>query len=289
MQSDSTMTDVNTVNNLSNEGSFVGNTLTTNLCQTADQFNNMAIGDYTLKPNGSGMNAVDAGTPITGYTPTGDPTPDVGAFQTGQTPWTAGASFKTWLAGNQRLAALTGAVSVSYLGSRDAISSLQVGQGSSESFWSNRRSFMKFDLTGLTDPNSIQNAILRLYENAAPDDGTGDVRLYKVTSGWTPGDVSYSESVGDSITNWYDSTNWDLYTEIDITQWVKDWISNPASDYGLSLRSTSEYVAGSAKWWDGYYGITGPQLILTVPEPAPLTLLGIMAVMGLLWRYRLAI
>ena len=118
-------TDINTVNNLSNVSTFQGTTVTTNRYQTANQFNNSAAGDYTLTANSSGTNmgptykrAVGYGTPISGITPDGNPTPDAGAFQTGVTPWTSGASFHTWTAGNQSRAALAAALYVTQSGTR---------------------------------------------------------------------------------------------------------------------------------------------------------------------------
>ena len=111
-----TYSNINTVNNLSNQNGFDGTNVSNNRYQTANQFTNSAAGDYTLTANSSGSNqgatykrAVDYGTPIAGITDgyTGS-APDAGAFESGVTPWTAGANWKTWTAGDQAAAPLRG-------------------------------------------------------------------------------------------------------------------------------------------------------------------------------------
>ena len=154
---------------------------------------------------------------------------------------------------------------------------------------SNRRAFVKFDLSGLTDISSpISKAVVRLYESATPDNGAGSVTLYKVTSAWTNTSVTYNQSVGASVSGWYDPANLDLYTDVDITAWVQGWLNSPSSNYGVSLESTAEWTAGSAKWWDGYYGVTAPQLLITTPEPGALVLLvtGLIGVLAYVLRTR---
>jgi hypothetical protein len=47
---------------------------------------------------------------------------------------------------------------------------------------------------------------------------------------------------------------------------------------GLRLSGT-EGVAGTAKYLDGFYGVTAPQLLITLPEPSSLTLIGIAGLM----------
>jgi hypothetical protein len=282
-------TNCNTNNNLAmtSSGSWYGNNTDNNVTVSSDPFVDSAHGDYRLR---AGTAPVDAGKPITGITPAGDPTPDVGAFQSGVTPWTAGANFKTWTYGKQRVAPLTTTVSVTWLGDRDSVSSLSVGQKSTENWWDNRRAFVKFDLSSLSGiSNSIPKAVLRLYQCDLPDNGAGgSVNLYKVTSSWTDTNVSYSQSVGASVSGWYDPMNVDLFTDIDITAWVQGWLNDPSSNYGLSLRSTMEGAAGSATLWDGFYGVTGPQLIITVPEPGSLSILaiGLLGVGAYAWRKR---
>jgi hypothetical protein len=285
-------TNCNTNNNLAmtNSGSWYGNNTDNNVTVSSDPFVDSAHGDYRLR---AGTAPVDAGKAIPGITPDGDPTPDAGAFQSGVTPWTAGANFKTWTYGKQCVALLSSAMYVRSDGTRylDETLGMRVGRyGSNDSL--NRRAFVKFDLSGLSGMSGpIPKAVLRLYQCDLPDNGTGaSVNLYRVTSNWTDGNVSYYQSVGASISGWYDPMNVDLFTDVDITAWVQGWLNDPSSNYGLSLRSTLEGVAGSATFWDGYYGVTGPQLIITVPEPGSLSIvaIGLLGAGAYVWRRRRA-
>ena len=152
----------------------------------------------------------------------------------GVTPWTAGASWKTWTAGNQATAPLAAAAYVAQNGTRTTTGSLMVGNTTSTS--ANSRSFLQFDLSGVV-ATTIQSAILRIYENTAPTSAAGSVTLNRVTSAWTNANVSYNQSIdtASAITGFYDPSNLDLYTDINITSWVQGWLSNSSTNYGLRL------------------------------------------------------
>jgi hypothetical protein len=273
----------NTYNNLSNKSTFDGTSTGTNIYTTTDQFVNAAAGDYTLKSTSS---AIDAGTVIPGVT---DGyvglAPDVGAFEHGATPWTAGASFKTWLFANQTALPLTAAANVSFAGIRTTAGSLIAGRtGNSAS--TNNRSFFKFDLSGVSGP--IQSAVVRIYENAAPILATEGVSLYAVTSSWDPESVSYNQGIAPLGTPFYDPDNLELYTDIDVTSIVQGWIDNPSSNHGFSLRGDAENVDYSAKYFEGMYGVTLPLLVIAVPEPRSLALVltGVLGLLGCTRRSR---
>ena len=87
--------------------------------------------------------------------------------------------------------------------------------------------------------------------------------------------MTYGQSVDTTtpITGFYDPSNLGLYTDIDITSWVQGWLSNPSTNYGLCLSGT-EGVAGTAKYFDGFSGVTAPQLVVTMPEPGDANLDG---------------
>ena len=256
------LSNINTYNNLSNNGNWAGTSVGSNLTMTADPFVNAAAGDYTLR---SGTQPIDAGTVIPGITDgyVGS-APDVGAFEYGAAAWTAGANFKTWCFGNQVAAPLTAAVAVTPDNVRTTDGPLiagRTGAGSSTT----KRSFFKFDLSGVTGP--IRSAEVRIYENALPALATGGVNLYAVTSSWDSGNVTYSQSVASTGTAFYDPNNLDLYTDVDVTSLVQAWINDPSSNFGFSLRSDAEDTANSAKYFEGLYGVTAPQLIITLPGP----------------------
>jgi hypothetical protein len=282
-------------NNLSNTTNtangvyWTGTTTTNNLRTDVNQFRDSSRGDYRLA---SGVTAVNYGMQLGGVPGSYyGSAPDAGAYELNPANvdaamWTAGANFKTWLAGDQFAATLSSALCVRSDNARSNASSLNVGKSSSFGDSYNRRSFVKFDLTGISTVNS---AVLRLYESQ-PSTGANGVTLYKVGSSWDENTTDlYGTSVGASLSGWYDSTNLGLYTDIDVTDWVKSWLASPSSNNGLSLRSTDETGSGTGKWWDGYYGVTGPQLIITVPEPASFCLLASAALTGLgvlAWRKR---
>jgi hypothetical protein len=264
-----------------------------NRYQTVDQFTNAATGDYTLTGNDSWpydwsmlKKAVAYGAPIPGITPTGNSTPDAGAFQTGVTPWTAGANFRTWLAGNQRAALLTTAVSVTSADSHTKTTApLTVGcTGDGVK----TRAFLKFDMPTGVIGGSVTKAMLRIYESATPDGSGGSVTLQRVDQSWTDTSVPYSPTMqSGTITGFYDPANLDLYTDVDITSWVQAWLSGASANNGLCL--WGDDASGTAKYFDGYYGVTGPQLILTtVPEPGALVTLttALIGAFAHAWRRR---
>lgn len=273
---DSQNTNVNMYNNLSNGSITGGTSMGTNITTTTDRFTNSAAGDFTLKSTSSAINAGRVISGITdGYFGTA---PDVGAYEYGGTTWTAGASFKTWLARNQVAATLSDAATVTYDGVRTTTGSLIAGRtGTTAS--SNNRSFFKFGISGVT--GKISSAVLRLYENTAPTSASGGVSLYTVNSTWTSGSVTYGQGVTATGISFYDSSNLDLYTDIDVTAIVQGWITNPSTNYGFSLRNDSETTSYLAKYFDGLYGVTASQLIITAPEPSVLTMLASLSVVGI--------
>ena len=122
------LTNCSTYNNLSNSGAWVGSSISNNVSTSTDPFNNSAAGDYTLK-SGSGIAS------------------NVGAFESGVAPWTAGASWKAWTAGNQTAARLAAALYVTQSGTPVTTGSLMVGNTGDTS--ANSRSFLQFDLSGV--------------------------------------------------------------------------------------------------------------------------------------------
>ncbi|NOY43605.1 MAG: hypothetical protein GXP26_17430, partial [Planctomycetes bacterium] len=103
-------TNVSVINNLSNEGSFVGSTVSNNLGTGVDPFVNSAAGDFRLMP---GSQPIHFGMVVPGLEPGyNGQGPDAGAFQSNETPWTAGANFKTFLFADQESVPLASAVSV---------------------------------------------------------------------------------------------------------------------------------------------------------------------------------
>lgn len=262
------LADVKTYNNLCAEyGSWAGTDVQNNLTASS-AFVNPAAGDYTLRtPYNPAIDygMTDSSHPTDPYT---GASPDAGAFELGVTPWTAGANWKTWLFANQTVAPLATAMSVTDGNIRTTAGSLVVGNSGGV----NNRAFLKFDLTGVAN-HPVGRAVLRIYENAT-DSAAGTVTLYRVTSTWTDGTVNYDQPVGISTSGFYDPANLDMYTDVDVTSMVRDWLSDPSTNFGLVLYGT-DGVYGTAKYFDGFYGTTGPQLVITyIPEPSTMVLMG---------------
>jgi len=211
--------------------------------------------------------------------------PDAGAFEYGQAAWTAGANWKAWTFGNQVATPLTTAMYVTQGNTQVTTGSLMVGNASSTG--NNSRTFLKFDVSGLTQ--AITSAVLQIYENATPTSSNGDIMVRRVTSAWTPANVTFNQSLTNdgAKSGFYDSANLDLYTDVDITSIVQYWLDHPTENFGLCLTGTESQV-GTAKYLEGFYGVSAPQLVITyVPEPASLGLLGSAAVAGLgIWAWR---
>ena len=159
-------------------------------------------------------------------------------------------------------APLTSALYVTQSDQRITTGPLIVGNVSSTS--NNNRAFVKFDLSGI-NTTAIESATLRIYESNAPTSSSGDVTLRQVTSAWTPENVTYNQPVDTAtqISGFYDPANLDLYTDIDLTSLVRGWLSNPSTNFGFSLAGM-EGSTGTAKFLDGFYGVTAPQLVITL-------------------------
>jgi len=129
---------------------------------------------------------------------------------------------------------------------------------------------MKFNLSSLPADAQIQSAILSVYMNGV-DDGGGDdlydVSVHKVvnhnpdlsrcngytydgSNGWTPNDACYNNvpmaqadiapaEDSNSINKTYGYKSWN------ITNMVREWVQNPAANYGLLLNSDSTASSGS--------------------------------------------
>ena len=259
------LTSVKTYNNLSNNSTWVGTDVQRNRAQTANQFVNSTAGDYTLTANnilaGKKSNRLwddrlDPTPPI----PTRAAHPTPGPSNSAPRPWTAGANWRTWLFENQTAAPLVSALHVTSGNVRTSSGSLVVGNAGGV----DTRAFLKFDLSNVDDAPMVQ-AILRIYENAVPDSASGNVLavshhlLLDRRRMW-----AYNQSVdaGSPLLGFYDPANLDFYTDINVTSTVLGWLSDPATNFGFSLRGT-EGIAGTAKYFEGLYGTTVPQLVIT--------------------------
>jgi len=270
-------TNVTTQNNLSNSNAFVGNTVSNNLGTGTNPFANSAEGDYRLNPGSQPIHLgiVVPGLEI-GYNGQG---PDAGAFQSNETAWSAGASFKTFLFADQESAPLVSAVSVKQDDTRFSTGDLLTGNPTSTAGLSEfYRTFMDFDLSGVsTTASQLTSAVLRIYqtqvyEAGGADSVNGGAELFTLDASWDPTTGTFT-GLGNSTqvgaTSVWDPDGLELYRDIDITAAVAAWLADPSSNFGFSLISDLEGTSIlSAKYIGSAFNVTPPQLILTATQQA---------------------
>ena len=167
--------------------------------------------------------------------------PDAGAFESGVTPWTAGANWKTWTAGNQAAAA-AGGRRVRY--AERNTDNHGIAHGGQYQQHVRQQPFLSpVRPVRRRRHNDPVGRTANLREHSS-DQRRGSVTLNRVTSAWTNANVSYNQSVdtASAITGFYDPSNLDLYTDINITSWAQGWLSNPSTNYGLCLSGTENVV-----------------------------------------------
>ena len=130
---------------------------------------------------------------------------------------------------------------------------------------------MKWDLSALPTDAEIQNAILYLYLESSGGDDQYDVSVHKIinydpniaqcngytydgTNGWTPNTQCYNNIplAQADITQAEDTKAIDKntgYKTWNVTQMVRDWVSDPSSNYGLLLNSDKTASADSYRYF----------------------------------------
>jgi parallel beta-helix repeat protein len=150
-------------------------------------FVNAAAGNYTLQSTSSAINAGQALAGITdGYAGNA---PDIGAFEYGQTPWTAGAGTMPSKPYQQVVFSPT---EDSYV-KQDAAGSNFDGEQRlhvKSSGTAARYSYIKFNVTGLT--GEIKSAKLRIKESSTNAAGNTNFQLRKTTGAWSESTVTWN-------------------------------------------------------------------------------------------------
>ena len=121
------------------------------------------------------------------------------------------------------------------------LSNLYVGGGNT--------AFFDFDLSALppgTLASQISHATLTLFINRV--NAAGVVNLAPVTSGWSETGVTYATepSVG-AASNSFTASIAGQYVTLDVTALVQAWVTNPSSNNGLALSSSTANVLLDSK------------------------------------------
>jgi hypothetical protein len=139
---------------------------------------------------------------------------------------------------------------------------LAVGKTTSASH--DLKSLLQFSLSaasGLTS-SDVTSASIQLYVISSSGVGFGvdpsstapiDVNLFKVTSSWSEGLVSWSSapSIATPAANTQTISSIGYWVSFDATALVKGWLDTPSSNYGVLLEQNAIVVNGS----DNVYGV----------------------------------
>jgi hypothetical protein len=109
--------------------------------------------------------------------------------------------------------------------------------------------FIQFDLSSLpagTTPSQISKATIRLFVNRINTSGV--VNVAPVTSAWTESAVTYATipSIGSTVAS-FTPVVANQFVTIDVTSLVQGWLTDPSSNFGLALSSTTANVVLDSK------------------------------------------
>jgi hypothetical protein len=114
------------------------------------------------------------------------------------------------------------------------------------------RSFFKYDLSGIPVSTQIDSARLTLYGNPSPQHSPGHSNfsgsdacfLSEVSSNWQDSSLTWNNQPSVSTSNRIllpqSTSSMQDYPNIDVTNLVRFWISNPSTNFGLSIMLQTE-------------------------------------------------
>jgi hypothetical protein len=140
------------------------------------------------------------------------------------------------------------------------------------------RALIRIDLSSLAKNMTIDKAELLVFSPSQPRPGSGVVEVYKVSRSWVDSEANWfnatenakwSKAGGDvlsgSVAKLEYGTQVNVWHKLDVTKAVKDFIADPASNFGLMLRLSPAMLTVT------YVSSQGPQekrpkLVLTYPS-----------------------
>lgn len=140
-------------------------------------------------------------------------------------------------------------------------SNLEIKQGSLPDYY--RKTYVKFDLTGITTADS---AVVRLYTNSS---NTAPITVYQTSSSWDESTITWSNapSQGTSITTTTIGTS-NQYYQWDVTDYVQSNLGSSISFVFYDASASNSIIEFSSK-----EGSSGPQLAIhSLPPDAPTSL-----------------
>lgn len=119
--------------------------------------------------------------------------------------------------------------------SRECYNYVGIGSLSSTS-----RYIARLDLSNAPAASSVTKAVFRIKRLDNYDDSDNNYLLYRATSSWSKNLVSWSEQPAYASSGVKGQRDDDHYFNFDVTAMVKDWINDPASNYGFMIRKEDE-------------------------------------------------
>ncbi len=155
-------------------------------------------------------------------------------------------------------------------GSAPILSVRNTGNCSSHGPAVSESSLIQFDLSTLPDGTTaanVQKATLFLYVSALSQPGTVDVSV--VTQSWSEAIVTSLPSLGSSLGGFpLASTDLNQFIAIEVTSQVQDWLTTPASNFGLAFTPDSSVnVQFDSK--ENTSTSHHPRLVIDLPDTGP--------------------
>ncbi len=133
-----------------------------------------------------------------------------------------------------------------------------------------KSALFKFDVSSINSAYPVDKATLRIYGTFATNPNPLTISAYGITDDWDPTTVTYNSmpamaSTAVSETGVTTAPGW---VEIDVTDLVRQWVSDPSTNHGLALAGTDrtgvEYAFLSM---EDVHADTHPQLVVEYREP----------------------
>jgi hypothetical protein len=119
-------------------------------------------------------------------------------------------------------------------------------------------SLFKFDISAITDVTSVHTATLSIYLQSASNELPTYIELYQMLRTWDSAQATWIKSDAVSSSTWnapgaqgtdHASEPSDVayvptknhWVTLDVTEIVKQWVADPAVNYGLILEATSRF------------------------------------------------
>ncbi|MCK4259856.1 MAG: DNRLRE domain-containing protein, partial [Halanaerobiales bacterium] len=109
--------------------------------------------------------------------------------------------------------------------------------------WKTQHSLLQFDVSQIPDYAIINKAQAQLYMFDAPDTDLAKVQIWEVANSWSESSITWDNQPGkeDYYRTLYVNSTINEFKPFELKlDWIKDWILNPSSNYGVFLYTIDE-------------------------------------------------